>query len=60
MVDPIFRDQDGVDVYTIASVNVGATQQLSKKVEDLELIVERQAEMIETLFSLLDEGGDIL
>lgn len=57
LVDPIFRDEDGVDVYTITAMNVEATQQLDKRITELELTVEKQAEIIETLISII-EGGD--
>ena len=57
MVDPIFRDEDGVDIYTITAMNVEATQQLDKRIADLELTVEKQAEMIEVLLSIIEGGG---
>ena len=57
LVDPIFRDEDGVDVYTITAMNVEATQQLDKRITELELTVEKQAEIIETLISII-EGGE--
>jgi len=60
MVEPIFRDEDGVDTYSIETMHVGATQDLIGRVESLEKTVLEQQEIISVLIDELNQlkGGD--
>lgn len=60
MVDPIFRDEDGVDGYSISTMHIGATQDLIGRVESLEKTVQEQQELISLLIDELNalKGGD--
>lgn len=60
MVDPIFRDEDGVDNYSISTMHISATQDLIGRVEQLEKTVMEQQEVISVLIDELNQlkGGD--